>query len=218
MCSSDLITAQTSDLVQGSGIDLNHFAPSAFKRNKEFTFLLISRLITDKGIFEYISAIKKLKQQGKNFKFQLMGAPDALHTRGIKTSTIKSWIDAGTVEYLGTTDDVRPYINAADCIVLPSYREGTPRTLLEAASSSKPIIATDVPGCHQIVTHEVNGLLCKMKDADDLAEKMNTMGCLDDSTLMEYGRNGRQKVEADYDEKLVINKYVETLRALQKAS
>lgn len=214
----NLVTEQTSDLVQGSGIDLNHFAPSGFKRNKEFTFLLISRLITDKGIFEYISAIKKLKLQGNSFKFQLMGAPDTLHKRGIKTSIIKSWIDSGTVEYLGTTDDVRPFINAADCIVLPSYREGTPRTLLEAASSAKPIIATDVPGCHQVVTHEVNGLLCKMKDANDLAEKMETMANLDDSILMEYGRRGRQKVEAGYDEKLVINKYVDTLRALQKAS
>jgi glycosyltransferase involved in cell wall biosynthesis len=213
-----LVSAQSSDIVQGSGIDLNHFSPSKFKRNKEFTFLLISRLISDKGIFEYISAIKQLKEKGTNFKFQLMGALDEQHHRGIKASTIKEWIDSGTVEYLGTTDDVRPFINAADCIVLPSYREGTPRTLLEAASSSKPIIATDVPGCHQVVAHQVNGLLCKIKDANDLANKMEEMGMLDDPTLLRFGENGRKKVESDYDEKLVINKYVDTLRSFRKAS
>ncbi len=216
--SKNLITEKASDLVQGSGIDLNHFAPQASSRNKKFTFLLISRLITDKGIFEYIAAIRKLNEKGNNFKFQLMGAPDVKHKRGIKVATIKSWIDSGTVEYLGTTDDVRPFINAADCIVLPSYREGTPRTLLEAASSAKPIITTDVPGCHQVVEHGVNGFLCRMKDADDLANKMEDMGNLDESTLKIFGTNGRQKMLSDYDEKLVINKYVDALRSFQKAS
>jgi glycosyltransferase involved in cell wall biosynthesis len=216
--SKNLVSEHSSDLLQGSGIDLNHFSPSEFSRNKKFTFLLISRLITDKGIFEYISAINKLKEKGMDFKFQLMGAQDAQHKRGIKPNVIKNWIKTGVVEYLGTTDDVRPFINAADCIVLPSYREGTPRTLLEAASSAKPIIATDVPGCHQVVEHGINGFLCRMKDADDLAIKMEEMGKLDDSVLIRFGHNGRQKMIANYDEKLVINKYVDALKSFQKAS
>jgi glycosyltransferase involved in cell wall biosynthesis len=216
--SKKLISEQSSDLLQGSGIDVNHFAAAPYKRNEQFTFLLISRLITDKGILEYISAIKSLKEKGLNFRFQLMGAQDPRHKRGIKKSVIQQWVDSKTVEYLGTTDDIRPYINSADCIVLPSYREGTPRTLLEAASSAKPIIATDVPGCHQVVEHGVNGYLCKMKDAEDLAQKMQEMGKLDDSELKFFGVNGRQKMIDSYDEKLVIKKYVEALRALQKAS
>ncbi len=216
--SKGLITEQASDLIQGSGIDLNHFTPLGNSRNKTFTFLLISRLISDKGIFEYISAIKKLKEKGATFKFQLMGAADPKHKRGIKLSIIKNWISAGTVEYLGTTDDVRPFINAADCIVLPSYREGTPRTLLEAASSGKPIIATDVPGCHQVVHDGVNGYLCKLKDAGDLALKMENMANLGDDKLIEFGNNGRQMMVNGYDEILVIRKYVEALRLIQRAS
>ena len=216
--SKNLVPENSSDLLQGSGIDLNRFAPSGQSKNNKFTFLLVSRLITDKGIIEYIEAIQKLKKKGTDFKFQLMGPSDEKHKRGIKEATIKGWVDSGAVEYLGTTDDVRPFINAADCIVLPSYREGTPRTLLEAASLAKPIIATDVPGCHQVVQHGVNGFLCKMQDADDLAAKMEEMGNLDKLTLKEFGKNGRQKMVLDYDEKFVIKKYIDALRSFQKAS
>jgi glycosyltransferase involved in cell wall biosynthesis len=213
-----LVSKESSDLLQGSGIDLNRFKPAEFSRNKTFTFLLISRLITDKGIFEYIKAINQLKARGVDFKFQLMGAADPLHKRGINPAIIKDWIQSGTVEYLGTSDDVRPYINAADCVVLPSYREGTPRTLLEAASSAKPIIATDVPGCHQVVEHGINGYLCKLKDADDLAAKMEAMGNLDDNTLKQFGTNGRDKMVTAYDERFVISKYVDAINTFQKAS
>lgn len=213
-----LVADEAADIVQGSGIDVNHFTASEFNRNDQFTFLLISRLITDKGILEYIDAIQKLKEKGKPFKFQLLGAADPKHSRGIKESVIQGWIDSKVVEYLGTTDDVRPFINSADCIVLPSYREGTPRTLLEAASLAKPIITTDVPGCHQVVQHGFNGFLCKLKDVDDLASKMEEMGHLDDNSLKQFGNNGREKVTVSYNEKLVIDKYVDTIRQIQKAS
>lgn len=217
--SKKLVSEKSSDLLQGSGIDLERFKPLAsYPKNKNFTFLVISRLISDKGIFEYISAIQKLKAKGLNYKFQLLGPKDVKHTRGIKESIINKWIKSGVVEYLGHTDDVRPFINAADCIVLPSYREGTPRTLLEAASSAKPIIATDVPGCHQVVEHGVNGLLCRMKDSDDLAAKMEEMGRTDIEILKRYGANGRNKMSADYDEKFVISKYVDALKPFRKAS
>jgi glycosyltransferase involved in cell wall biosynthesis len=216
--SKKLVAEHAADLVQGSGIDTNHFRASDFSRNKQFTFLLISRLITDKGILEYISAIRKLREQGTSFRFQLLGAADPKHSRGIKGAVIQEWIDSNVVEYLGTTDDVRPFINSADCIVLPSYREGTPRTLLEAASLAKPIIATDVPGCHQVVEDGVNGFLCKLRDSNDLANKMEAMANLDDNSLKVFGANGREKVKLEFDEKLVIGKYVDTLRAFQKAS
>jgi len=173
-----LISSSAADLVPGSGVDLSRFVPSDFKRNKTFTFLLVSRLITDKGIHEFIDAIRELKATGIDAKFQLLGAKDPKHKRGIKLEVINEWISSGTVEYLGTAKDVRPFIQQADCIVLPSYREGTPRTLLEAASIAKPIITTDVPGCHQVVTDGHNGLLCKLKDSNDLALKMKTMPVL----------------------------------------
>lgn len=212
-----LIQKESTDLIPGSGIDLKHFQPVEFSRNKVFTFLLISRLITDKGILEYVQAIENLKQKGLQARFQLLGAKDPLHQRGIPLSVIDDWISSGVVEYLGTTDDVRPFIHKADCIVLPSYREGTPRTLLEAAGSAKPIVATDVPGCHHVVVDHHNGLLCKIKSADDLAEKMEKMSLLDDSTLKMFGENGRKKIEVQFDEKFVIDKYMTELSTLVKA-
>jgi glycosyltransferase involved in cell wall biosynthesis len=213
-----LVRESAVDLVPGSGIDLSKFAPMAFRRNKKFTFLLISRLISDKGIFEYIEAVKQLKRSGINAHFQLLGPLDPEHKRGIKPALIEDWINTGTIEYLGTTDDVRKFIDLADCVVLPSYREGTPRTLLEAASSSKPMIATNVPGCNNVVVHNVNGLLCKLKDAEDLADKMREMVGFEDEKLQKFGTNGRAKIEAEYDESVVINKYLAALSLIKKAS
>jgi glycosyltransferase involved in cell wall biosynthesis len=213
-----LVPENVVDLLPGSGIDLAKFQPMQYKRNTKFTFLLVSRLITDKGVLEYIEAVQKLQAAGLNARFQVLGAMDPKHKRGIQTDVIEGWINAGTIEYLGVTDDVRPFIENADCIVLPSYREGTPRTLLEAASSSKPIIATNVPGCNHVVTDNYNGLLCNIKDANDLASKMQEMASLDSATLQQFGRNGRIKMEAEYDEAIVINKYLQTLEAFKQAS
>jgi glycosyltransferase involved in cell wall biosynthesis len=213
-----LVPSSAVDTLPGSGIDLTKFKPTSFKRNDKFTFLLISRLITDKGVLEFIEAVKKLKSNGVQAHFQVLGAMDPLHKRGIKVDLIAEWINTGTIEYLGTTNDVREFIKNADCVVLPSYREGTPRTLLEAASSSKPIIATDVPGCNNVVEHNINGFLCKLKDADDLAEKMKAMAMLPDEKLKQFGTNGRAKMEAEYDESLVINKYLAALVELKQAS
>lgn len=213
-----LVAANAVDLLPGSGIDLNKFASAPIKRNGTFTFLLISRLITDKGILEYIDAVKKLKAEGIEAKFQILGAMDTKHKRGISREIIEQWIQSGTIEYLGTTEDVRGYIQQADCVVLPSYREGTPRTLLEAASSSRPIIATNVPGCNQVVDDKVNGFLCNLKDADDLADKMRLMAGLSEETLNQFGKNGRKKMETQYDESVVINKYLEALSEIESNS
>lgn len=212
-----LVPSHTVDLLPGSGIDLAKFKPVTFQRNQKFTFLLISRLITDKGILEYIDAVKKLKAEGLDARFQVLGAIDPEHKRGIKREVIQEWINSGTIEYLGTTKDVRHFIELADCVVLPSYREGTPRTLLEAASSSKPIVATNVPGCNQVVEDKINGLLCNIEDSDDLAAKMRSMANYDNETLKTMGINGRRKMEAEYDESIVIDKYLHTLTALKSS-
>jgi glycosyltransferase involved in cell wall biosynthesis len=213
-----LVQPKSVDILPGSGIDLKKFKPTTFKRNDKFTFLLISRLITDKGVLEYVDAVRKLKANGLNASFQVLGAMDPEHKRGIQVNVIQEWINSGIIEYLGTTDDVRSFIELADCIVLPSYREGTPRTLLEAASSGKPIIATDVPGCNHVVHNNFNGLLCKLKDSDDLAEKMLQMASLEDETLRVFGQNGRARMESEYDESVVINKYLSALNDFKKAS
>ncbi|MCA6077952.1 glycosyltransferase family 4 protein [Fulvivirga sedimenti] len=213
---NDLVSKNITEVIPGSGINLANFLPAnEYRRNDPFTFLVISRLITDKGILEYVGAARKLRSEGLPVRFQILGAMDPQHKRGIDPSIIESWVKDRTIEYLGTTDDVRQFISDADCIVLPSYREGTPRSLLEAASCAKPIIATDVPGCHHVVEHEYNGLLCTLKSADDLALKMKQMALADNETLQKFGENGRKKVESEFDEKIVIERYLHSIRELQ---
>ena len=183
-----------------------------------YTFLLISRIIQDKGIREFIEAIKILKSESINAHFQILGPKEPGHKRGIPLAEIDSWITDGLIEYLGTSDDVRPFILHAQCIVLPSYREGTPRTLLEAASMGRPLIATDVPGCREVVKHGHNGLLCEVRNAQDLADKMRQMLALDESAARVMADNSRKIAEGNFDEQIVINKYCQTIRILTKKS
>jgi glycosyltransferase involved in cell wall biosynthesis len=205
-----LVKKGITDVLPGSGIDLDKFRPEPFRRNPTFTFLLIARLLYDKGIVEYIEAIQILKLRGIQADFQLLGFKDP-SPAGIPESLLQEWITDGSVSYLGITDDVRNFINKSDCVVLPSYREGTPRTLLEAAALAKPLIATRVPGCTEIVEHEVNGLLCEARDAISLADQLQKMLYLDTNKLKKMGQASRRKVEQKFDEKLVIGKYMDAL-------
>ncbi len=209
-----IVNPKICDLVPGSGIDVRNFNPQMKAGEKSFTFLLISRLIYDKGILEYIEAIKKLKSVGYDAKFQILGAIDEKHKRGIPKKIIDSWIDSRQIEYLGTTTDVKEMIKNADCIVLPSYREGTPRTLLEAASMEKPIVTTNVPGCKEVVKDGFNGYLCNLKDADDLADKMKNILSLDPDLLQQMGKNSREYVKTKFDERIVIRKYHESISTI----
>lgn len=136
------------------------------------------------------------------------------NTKGIPNSVIQEWIEKKQVEYLGTTEDVKTFINNADCVVLPSYREGTPKSLLEAASMAKPIVATNVPGCTNVVTDGKNGYLCKLKDSEDLAHKMKLMFSLDQQTRVEMGEYSREYVKEKFDEKIVIDKYISTINGI----
>ena len=205
----NLIKPEITELIPGSGINPDKFLPVAQPQNKEFTFLLISRLIHDKGIVEYIEAIKILKKRGIKAKYQVLGAIDEEHRRGIKSDIIYSWIREGLIEYFGRVPDVRNYIKNADCIVLPSYREGTPRTLLEAASMARPIVTTNVAGCNNVVKDNYNGFLCNLKDIQDLADKMEKMIKLPPEKIRSFGLKGRELVEMVYNETVVVSKYRE---------
>ncbi len=206
-----LVDSQKTEIVPGSGIDVEHFSPGPSEKKDKFTFLLVSRLIHDKGIVEYIEAIKKLKRKGLSVRFQVLGAIDEKHKRGIKASLVHSWIKENQIEYLGRVNDVRGYIQDADCVVLPSYREGTPRTLLEAASMARPIVTTDVAGCNNVVIDKHNGFLCRLKDPDDLAEKLENMINTSDEERQQMGKNGRARIENSFNENIVIDKYNELI-------
>lgn len=206
-----LVPSGVTEVIPGSGINTSRFIPNGQHKSDEFTFLVISRLLYDKGLMEYADAVRLLKQKGIKARFQLLGAADPGHRRGIPLQTLKDWIDEKVIDYLGTTDDVLSVIHKADCIVLPSYREGTPRTLLEAASASKPIVTTNVPGCNNVVSDGHNGFLCKVRDAEDLADKMLKMYQLDESERNILAQNSRSVAVNRFDERIVINHYLKAI-------
>lgn len=212
-----LVQENKCDLLPGSGIDTNKFIPLEHEQSDNiFRFLLIARMLWDKGIGEYIEAAKIIKQKYPAVEFQLLGSLDAINTTAISKEQIESWIKEGLVTYLGVTDDVKEYIKKSDCIVLPSYREGTPRTLLESASMAKPLIATDVPGCRDVVDDGINGFLCEVKNAEDLADKMEKMINLNLEERISMGKAGREKMIKEFDESIVISKYLENIKELIK--
>jgi len=210
-----LVKKEFTDLLPGSGINLHRFTPvgnaDTKPLNSPFRFLLIARMLKDKGVVEYVNAAKLLKESGVKADFCLLGFLDVQNPAAISSEQMKKWTDQGFVKYLGVSDDVREHIATADCIVLPSYREGTPRTLLEAAAMGKPIITTNVIGCKEVVEHGVNGFLCKVKNTNDLALKMKDMLVLSNHQRMLMGQNGRLKMEKEFDEQIVIQKYLHAI-------
>lgn len=208
-----LVRADITDQVPGSGIDLTRYVPvpPSPLQGRSFRFLLVARMLKDKGVHEYVKAARAVRQRFPETEFQLLGFVDVANSNAISAQQIKDWESEGLINYLGKTDDVRPYLADADCVVLPSYREGVPRSLLEAAAIARPIIATDVAGCRDVVDDGVNGLLCQVRDADDLAEKMMQMIRLSPEKRLTMGEAGRQKVESEFDEKVVIQKYLDVI-------
>ena len=214
-----LVTAKRTGLLPGSGIDLEHFSPLSIKNSArpEFLFLLVARLLYDKGVGEYVEAARMLKTERSEVKCALLGFLDVENRTAVSRDEVESWVREGIIDYQGVADDVRPHIAAADCVVLPSYREGTPRTLLEAAAMGKPIIATDVPGCREVVEHTRTGLLCQVRDAHDLSAKMRMIAQMAPLERQTMGAAGRAKMQREFDERLVIAAYFRALGEISVA-
>ena len=210
-----LARADQARLLPGSGIDLLRFArvpiPST---DAPPVFLMIARLLRDKGVIEFVEAARQIKARHPKARFQLLGAAGSENRTAIDTATVEAWVAEGVVEYLGTTNDVRPAIAAASCVVLPSYREGAPRTLIEAAAMARPLIATDVPGCRAVVDTGVSGFLCEVRNADSLAMAMERFLALTPDARAAMGQAGRAKMEREFDQALVVAAYREALMAL----
>jgi glycosyltransferase involved in cell wall biosynthesis len=210
------VTASVAERIPGSGIDYNKFKPVILKEKDPdtFIFLFIGRLIKDKGIFEYINAARYIRKKFPNTVFNVIGPfwTQNLKRNTITQSQLQNWIDEGVIDYLGEKKDVRKFISEADCVVLPSYREGTSNTLLEAGSMGKPAITTDTTGCREIVTDKVTGFLCRVKDELDLAAKMEQMILLSEEERNEMGKKARIKIIKEYDKKIVIDAYLKAIR------
>jgi len=207
-----LVDISKCRLLPGSGIDLDHFTASQkVSTGPSRQFLLIARLLWDKGISEYVEAAEIVKSQFPNSRFKILGFLGVDNRTSVPKQNVEDWVERGLIDYLGSTDDVRPFIEDVDCVVLPSYREGTPRSLLEAAALSRPIITTDVPGCRQTADDKISGFLCKVRDSEDLAAKMIEFLKLSSTQQQAMGARGRQKMENEYAVSIVVDRYLQAI-------
>ncbi len=207
-----LVRDKQAVLLPGSGVNLQHFAPVVETEERgqhPFVFLFIGRLLGDKGLLELVQAVKLLADL--QLRLLILGPDGGSNPTALAPSQLAQWRQHPQLGLLGSTEDVRPFIARADCVVLPSYREGTPRSLLEAAAMGKPLIATDVPGCRQVVQDGRNGYLCRVRDPNDLARAMRQLMKLSTEQRQAMGRASRKLAEDVFDEKRVVDKYLEAL-------
>lgn len=202
-------------LLPGSGIDLTRFQPKQMPiTNESPIFLMVGRLIVEKGVQEFADAAQLVHQSGRKATFWLAGALDEGHARSIDKAALENWISTNTIYYFAHTDDIISVMERADAIVLPSYREGTPRTLLEGGALAKPLITTDVPGCRHVVRDGVNGFLAEVRNPRSLADKMLLFLSLSPDERAQLGRNARKWIEEYYDEQRVMDLYAVKIQQL----
>lgn len=206
-----IIRPDQGRVIPGSGVDLDRFRPDESAATGPPRFLFIGRAIRDKGIGEFIAAARQLRARMPEVQFQMLGNPDPGNPTSVSAAEFQSWIDEGLIEHLGEHSDVRPFIRGATAVVLPSYREGMSRALLEGAAMGKPLVGTDVPGCRELIDDGVTGALCPVRDADSLAEAMERIARLPEDRLNELGRAARRKVEREFGEQMVVDAYLEAL-------
>jgi len=212
---SELVAEEKMVLLPSEGINVETFVPIKMKREDNiFRFILIARLLWDKGVGEYVKAAKVLTKKYANVEFQLLGFIDAQNPKAISKEQVDDWVSKGYVNYLGPTDDVKPFIAKSDCVVLPSYREGVSMILMEAAAMQKPLIATNVPGCRDLINNGVSGYTCRMQDYQDLVFSMEKMLHLSEKERKKMGKKGRKFMVEEYNEKIVIEKYLHTIKEL----
>jgi glycosyltransferase involved in cell wall biosynthesis len=205
-----LLHPNRAHLIYGTGVDLDFFAgaASAEGNSETVTFLCLGRMLWDKGIGEFVQAAEEVKKHYPAARFVLLGGSDPGNPAAVPLAWLEARQAQGQVEWVDHVDDVRPYLGQAHVVVLPSYREGFPKSLLEAAAMGKPLIATDVPGCCDIVTHGVNGLLVPARDPHQLAQAM--LALAGNPTLRAaMGQAGRARVKELFDETIVIRKTLE---------
>lgn len=191
-----LVPASRTVLINGSGVNLDHYRLAPLSLDPP-VFLLIGRMLKDKGVLEFGAAATALKQRYPRALFRLLGPHDD-HPASVPWILIQGWIDEGIVEYLPETEDIRPAMAQAGIYVLPSYREGTPRSVLEAMAMGRPVVTTDAPGCRETVVDGDNGFLVPVADAEALATAMERF-ILEPGLIEKMGKRGREIAEEKYD-------------------
>jgi len=209
-----LINPQRIRLIPGSGVDCQRFVPrEGVLQAGEFRVVLPARLLWDKGLAEYVEAARLLRAEERGIVFQLAGEPDPGNPASVPASTVQGWVDEGLLQWLGHVSDMPALFQSVNAVILPSYREGLPKGLIEAGACALPLVTTDVPGCREVVEDGVNGLLVPVKDAAALAAAIARLQ--DDPALCaRLGQAARQKALAEFDEKIVIARTLDVYREL----
>lgn len=210
-----IITKNNTKLIPGSGVDLLKFRPLENKKRDDIKILFIGRIIADKGIYELIESARIIKKEYSNVTFTLMGMLGVKNKTSISENEVDNWINEGLIEFIPFQDDIRSFLGDSDLVVLPSYREGTPKTLIEAASMGKPLIATDVPGCREVVQDGINGFLCQVKSSVFLADAIKKFIEMDYSYKIEMGLKSRVLAEQKFDVHKVNNCYINELNKIK---
>jgi glycosyltransferase involved in cell wall biosynthesis len=197
-------------IIRGAGVDIEAFAPVP-EPMPPVTAVLVARMLWDKGVGEFVGAARALRNG--NRRFLLVGAGDPQNPASISEDELRGWNDEGVVEWLGHRTDVATVLRGAHIACLPSYREGLPKSLLEALAAGLPIVATDVPGCREAVTDGVNGLLVPPRDASALAGALWTL--IEDAELRRtFGAAGRKRAETEFASSIVIEQTLGLYRSM----
>lgn len=197
------------NVIPGAGVNTSLFSPVSRIDENTLTFLFIARIMKEKGIEEYLEAAEIIKKKYKDVCFQILGWYDEINYK----NRIESMVQEGIVQYIGVSSDTRAEMSQADCLVLPSYHEGMSNVLLEGAAMGLPLITTNIHGCREAVEDGKNGYLCEAKDSASLINAMERFIALSPEERIEMGRNGRRKMEQEFNRKLVVDRYIQCVQS-----
>lgn len=211
-----LVVREQVRIIPGSGVDCRAFssAPPKEREGGRLRLLFVGRLLGDKGVRELAGAMRLLKPRYPELSLILVGELGAANRTAISQQEVDGWVAEGLLTHAGHADDVRPFMTAADAVILPSYREGMPRALLEAAAMARPLLASDVPGCREIVRDGENGLLFQVRSAQSAADAIERFIAAGPAQRRTWAIRSRAIAEQEYDERYVIEAYRSAIIAL----
>lgn len=215
MGSLGVVAPENTVLIKGSGVDLNRFNVCPEPEGRPIV-LMAARLLYDKGVLEYIEAVRELRCQGIDARFLLAGDRDDGNPSSVTARDLDAWEENGEVEFLGFRKDMPGLLSGVNVVVLPSYREGLPRVLEEAAACGRAIVTTDVPGCRDAIEPGITGLLVPVRDAPALAQAIRQL--VEDRALRQrMGAAGRQLAERSYSVENIVAAHLNLYRELLKS-
>jgi glycosyltransferase involved in cell wall biosynthesis len=219
MMTNNLINKSRASVIPGSGVDLNYFHPkyisSNRKKSKNVIFIYIGRLLKDKGLIELYEAMNSLKNNFQHVHLNILGIVDPDNPSALSSTQILDFRNHPKITLINEVDDIRPYLTNSDCLILPSYREGLPRSVLEAMSMEIPVIASNVPGCSTLVKDGFNGFLFEARSSNSLCATMEKFISINAEERRQLGKNGREMIEKNYSVSIVVQSLIDIINNLK---